>query len=103
MLTSMGPEEMQRVGRGVGGGRGGFPNPMDSDKNKDGKLAKDEVSGFMAERFDRIDADQDGFLTEAELQTMRERFRAGRGGGGSDETAGTDVNADPEKQVFPKK
>jgi hypothetical protein len=103
MLTSMVPEGMRSGGGGRGGpgggGRGGFPNPMDSDKNKDGKLARDEVSGFMAQRFDRIDDDKDGFITEAELQAMRERFRAGRGaGGGGDETSGTDVNADPEKQ-----
>jgi len=104
LLTSMVPEGMRPGGGGRG--RGGFPNPMDSDKNKDGKLAKDEVSGFMAQRFDRIDADKDGFITEAELQAMRERFRSGRGGGGGggggDETAGTDVNADPEKQTSPK-
>jgi Ca2+-binding EF-hand superfamily protein len=40
---------------------------MESDKNKDGKLAKDELSERMQPLFDRADADKDGFVTKEEL------------------------------------
>jgi hypothetical protein len=67
---------------GGGGGGGGRFDPMASDKNGDGKLAKDEVGGFMAERFDEIDTDKDGFITEAEIQERRKNRGGGGGGGG---------------------
>jgi hypothetical protein len=69
-------------GGGGGGGGGGRFDPMASDKNGDGKLAKDEVGGFMAERFDEIDTDKDGFITEAEIQERRKNRGGGGGGGG---------------------
>ena len=58
------------------GGRGGF-NPdqvidrmFENDKNSDGKLAKDEVPPQMSAFFERLDANQDGFVTKEEVQTM---------------------------------
>lgn len=77
-------EDAGGEGEGEGGGGGRRRNPMDSDKNGDGKLAKDEVSGFIADRFDEIDADKDGFITEAEIQERRNQRRGGKGGGGGD-------------------
>lgn len=38
------------------------------DTNKDGKLAKSEVKGRLANDFSKIDADSDGFLIESELK-----------------------------------
>ena len=67
------------------GGRGGFnPEQMidkmfENDKNSDGKLSSDEVSGRMAVFFKRLDTNQDGFVTKEEAQS---RMAAGRGGQG---------------------
>ncbi|MEO9893899.1 EF-hand domain-containing protein [Aurantibacter sp.] len=38
------------------------------DANEDGKLAKDEVKGPLAENFDTIDANEDGFISEDEFE-----------------------------------
>jgi Ca2+-binding EF-hand superfamily protein len=58
---------------------------MKADENKDGKLSKEELASASGvgerlregEGFDRIDADGDGMLDEAELRRMVERFRGG--------------------------
>ena len=41
------------------------------DANKDGKLSAKEVKGPLSEDFDRLDANDDGFLTEDELKNAR--------------------------------
>ena len=70
------------------GGRGGFdPEQMidqmfENDKNSDGKLSSDEVSGRMAVFFKRLDTNQDGFVTKEEAQTMMAGGRGGQGGRG---------------------
>ena len=46
------------------------------DANKDGKLAKDEVKGRIAEAFDKIDQNQDGQLDRKELRFLAERTLA---------------------------
>lgn len=38
------------------------------DKNEDAKLSKEEVKGPLAKDFDKIDTDEDGFLTAEELK-----------------------------------
>ncbi|MCU0690154.1 MAG: EF-hand domain-containing protein [Polyangiaceae bacterium] len=48
------------------------------DKNGDGTLSKDEVPGFLADRFDDIDADHDGKVTHDELRAAH----VGKGPGG---------------------
>lgn len=56
------------------GGQNGPPTPeammerMDADG--DGRLAKSEVRGRLAERFAEIDANSDGFLNIAEIENM---------------------------------
>ena len=49
------------------------------DANKDGKLSKDEFRG-RPEKFDKIDTDNDGFLSIAELEKMPSR-KGNRGSG----------------------
>ncbi len=73
-----------------GGGRRMSPEAMwerlkGMDADGDGKISREEFQG--PERFfDRLDEDEDGFLTEAETKTamkrMAERRRQGGGGGG---------------------
>ncbi|WP_282148987.1 EF-hand domain-containing protein [Algibacter lectus] len=38
------------------------------DANEDGKLSENEVDGPLKEQFATIDADKDGFITEAEMK-----------------------------------
>lgn len=77
--------ERQRGGGSRGGGtsRGGR-SLMDSDKDGDKKISKDEAPEWMKQRFDSMDADGDGFITEDELQQLRSRSGGGgnRPGGG---------------------
>jgi len=52
----------------AGGGRAG---PLaQRDTNKDGKLGPDELTAAL---FNKLDADKDGFVTEAELQALWKR------------------------------
>jgi uncharacterized membrane protein YgcG len=64
-----------------GGGDGAAPNPeeiisriLESDKNEDGKISKDEASDRLKQNFDRADENGDGFIDEAELKTLVEGF-----------------------------
>ena len=47
------------------------------DRNDDGKVSREEAIGPMIQRFERLDTDEDGFISEAELrkgfETMRRR------------------------------
>ncbi|WP_452223370.1 EF-hand domain-containing protein [Lacinutrix chionoecetis] len=38
------------------------------DKDKDGKLSKAEIKGPLSEHFDKVDLDEDGFITEKEFK-----------------------------------
>ena len=48
-----------------------------NDRNGDGMIAKDEASDRLEQFFDRVDANQDGFIDERELQEFARRFRGG--------------------------
>ena len=51
-----------------GGTGGGMSSPFKQrDKNNDGKLTRDELPAAL---FDRLDADKDGSVTEAELTAL---------------------------------
>ncbi len=54
-----------------GGTGGGMSSPFKQrDKNGDGKLSRDELPAAL---FDKLDADKDGFVTEAELKALWEK------------------------------
>src|SRR5581483_2854529 len=90
----------QGVPGGVPGGGGmrqfQFPQFKDLDKNKDGKLSKDEMpSQFPPQAFDRLDTNHDGFIDEAEWTAMRNRMGGGGGRGfGESLTKFLDANKD---------
>ncbi len=63
------------AGRGPGGGR---RNLMDLDQDGDGKISRDEAPERMRDFFSNIDTNGDGFIDNAEINAMRQRF----GGGG---------------------
>ncbi|MCH2183600.1 MAG: hypothetical protein MK108_16500 [Mariniblastus sp.] len=78
-------DSRQRSDRMNRGGRGGM-NPQQmvermftNDKNSDGKLTRDEVSGRLVQFFERMDTNQDGVVTREEAMA---RMSAGRGGQG---------------------
>lgn len=48
---------------------------MQFDKNKDGKISKEEAPGRFRERFDLMDINKDGFTDESELREFNGRFR----------------------------
>jgi hypothetical protein len=67
-----------------GGPPGGFdPNAIFAamDKDADGKIAKSEAEGRMAENFDTDDTDADGFVSKEEFLAGMAKRRAARGGG----------------------
>ena len=45
------------------------------DGDNDGKLSRAEAVGPLKQRFDQMDADEDGFVTEAELKKRFESMR----------------------------
>jgi len=49
----------------------------DLDKNGDGKITRDELPARQRTMFDRLDANQNGVLDEAELRELQKLFRAG--------------------------
>ncbi|QDV52956.1 EF-hand domain-containing protein [Gimesia fumaroli] len=78
-----------RRGPGGSGGQGGFgrrdggnrtgdfvSRMMNNDKNKDGKLTKDELPERMQPMFDRIDTNKDKEVDKAELTKMAEQFNS---------------------------
>lgn len=65
------------------GGPGALPPRLKAmDKNNDGKVSRDEFTG-PAPRFDRIDADGDGYLTLQEVRQFAARAAAASPGQGA--------------------
>ncbi|MEQ6166144.1 hypothetical protein AAOE16_03025 [Ekhidna sp. MALMAid0563] len=50
----------------------------DMDTNKDGKLAKSEIKGRLANDFSKIDSNSDGYITESEFKNAPRPQRGGR-------------------------
>ncbi len=84
------PKSEETAGSGAGGG-GGMGNPeamvdrtmSSNDKNNDGKLSADEISGIPEAFRDRIkaaDSNSDGNVERAELLAAMKKMAASRGG-----------------------
>jgi len=74
-------------GGGFGGGTGGafsasgfVDRIMQNDKNKDGKVTKDELPEVAQRMLDRLDTNKDGALDKAELEAAAASFGGGRPG-----------------------
>lgn len=72
-----------------GGGRGRMPTWKELDKDKDGKVSKEEAPEWMQQFFDAMDPNGDGFLDKAEQKQIDEmmkqrkaKMKAGGGMGG---------------------
>ena len=104
-----GGDEMRRpgeggergAGRGEGGGRGGDMTAriMQADANGDGKISKDEAPERMAQMFDRLDQNSDGFVEKSEIEKMmsgRGGREGGAGGRGGDQNRGGQKPKRPE-------
>lgn len=96
------------MGRGMGGrgGMGGAPGGpgggfggaggvnmveriMSNDKDKDGKVTREELPEFMQRMLDRGDTNKDGAIDKAEAEAMSAAFgRGGRGGRGGAQGGG---------------
>jgi Ca2+-binding EF-hand superfamily protein len=69
------------------GGLGNTPDEMvanllkQMDTDRDGKISRAEAKGKLAESFDKIDANKDGYLDRQELRAMAQRILATQGGG----------------------
>jgi hypothetical protein len=83
-----GPGGAPGAGPGAAGGPGGgaaafVARMMEGDKNKDGKLTKDELSERQQGLLERADTNKDGALDQKELEEMSARFfQRGPGGPG---------------------
>ena len=70
--------------------RGDFATRLkESDKNKDGKLTKDELPESMRGFFSRLDRDSDGEVSKEELAALRERSRRPTERGANDRMGGS--------------
>jgi multidrug resistance efflux pump len=72
---------------GKRGGRGSF-DLMQSDKDGDKKLSREELPERMQGMFERMDSNGDGFIDSSEVAEMRRRFKQGGGRPGGPGPAG---------------
>ena len=96
-------------GPGLGGGRGFGGNPqafvdrmLENDKDKDGKVTRDELPERWQRMLEFADQNNDGALDKSELEAMSQRFgRRGRGGfGGRGGREGGDRPRRPQRPEF---
>jgi len=68
------------------------------DTNKDGKVSREESSQAAVERanrrFDQLDADKDGFITQAEVDAARSKMRSEMGQRGAEHWKAADKDGD---------
>jgi len=68
------------------------------DKDGDGKISRDEAPGRMADHFDTLDANGDGFIDAAEMDEMMKRRRGGGRGGERGGRGGGDRDRQPDQE-----
>jgi Ca2+-binding EF-hand superfamily protein len=73
------------------GKHGNRPTFAQMDKNSDGVLSKDEVGRRLLAKFDKVDSDNNGTLSEAELQ-MAHKNRQGKAGKGHQRPTFTEMD-----------
>lgn len=106
-------EELTAMARRFGGGRapGDLAQQMvarlleSADKDKDGKLSKEEAPDRMKDAFDQLDANKDGFVDKDELAAMAARLGSVRPGGQGPPGARPDGDANrpaPEPESKPE-
>jgi len=66
------------AGPGVGQPGRGFSIEA-FDKDKDGKISKEEAPDRLKERFEQVDSNSDGFIDQAEFRQMTERMQKAGG------------------------
>ncbi len=72
------PEGPPPEGKGPKGDGAGGPGPRMFamvDRNKDGALTRDELENALKRRFDKADANHDGWLSKAEMAGLRQMRR----------------------------
>ena len=69
-------------GPGPGGPGGFLTRLLEYDLDGDDRVSRDELPERMQQRFEFMDANQDGFLDDSDMEEMMNRFRNGRGRGG---------------------
>jgi hypothetical protein len=75
--------DAQRKGKGKGKRGGGNSRFEQLDKNSDGKITESEAEGTrISARFAKLDANSDGAITKAELSAAKGSGRKGRRGKG---------------------
>ena len=68
--------ELQQGMRGGRGGRGRMMDRlMEMDEDGDGLISREEAPERMGPMFERLDANDDGFIDPKEIEAVRERFR----------------------------
>ncbi len=88
----------KRKSSGGGDGSGRIGSLIERlDKDKDGKIGKEEAS-FLSRRFDSIDANSDGFIESKELDDARKRA----GGSGRSKSSKKKNTTPPEKPAGKK-
>ncbi len=87
-----GPEGKQGAGGGPSSKMGStaefVTRLFQNDKNKDGKLSKDELPEAMQGIFERADTNGDGFIDRKEAEAFAERMRVRGGQGQGNESGG---------------
>ena len=68
--------------RGPGGPGGFLTRLLEYDLDGDDRVTRDELPERMQQRFEFMDANQDGFLDDSDMEAMRNRFRNRRAPGG---------------------
>jgi len=79
-----GRKSAAKGGGGGGAAQGGLGRMAQLDKDKDGKISKAESEGtYLANFFDRVDGDKDGFVTASEVAAMQSQGKGKKSRGGS--------------------
>jgi Ca2+-binding EF-hand superfamily protein len=88
-----GDRPREGVGRAEGRGPAAFLRRLDTDG--DAKISRDEAKGPVAERFERLDVNKDGFVDRTELE-------AARGALGPRRPEGEEPRGEPRRPEEPK-